>query len=182
MERCPAPMTRLKRCFRRSRPMRVFSDLAVKFSEAAEYPFQRLKVKVKREIVTFGVPEAEPAVTTVNSSSRKIGNALISDPDVVVIDTRNDYEVDVGTFEGARNPQTRAFNEFPDYVRRTLSDDRTRKIAMFCTGGIRCEKASAFLLHEGYTNVFPTARRHPALSRTHRTRGESLARRVLRLR
>ncbi len=131
-----------------------FSDLAVKFSEAAEYPFHRLKVKVKREIVTFGVPEAEPAVATGQLVEPEDWNALISDPDVVVIDTRNDYEVDVGTFEGARNPQTRAFNEFPDYARRTLSDDRTRKIAMFCTGGIRCEKASAFLLREGYTNVF----------------------------
>ena len=131
-----------------------FTDLVVKFSKAAAHPFQRLKVKVKREIVTFGIPEAEPACATGELVEPEDWNALISDPDVVVIDTRNDYEFAVGTFEGACNPQTRAFNEFPDYVRRTLSDDRSRKIAMFCTGGIRCEKASAFLIREGFPNVY----------------------------
>jgi UPF0176 protein len=131
-----------------------FAELAVKFSQAAEPPFQRLKVKVKREIVTFGVPEAEPAVETGELVEPEDWNALISDPDVVVIDTRNDYEVQVGTFEGARNPHTQAFNEFPDYVRHTLSQDRSRRIAMFCTGGIRCEKASAFLLQEGFAQVY----------------------------
>lgn len=131
-----------------------FSDIVVKYSEAAEYPFQRLKVKIKREIVTFGVPEAEPARTMGELVEPEDWNALISDPDVILIDTRNDYEFEVGTFEGARNPETRAFNEFPDYVRRTLSDDRSRKIAMFCTGGIRCEKASAYMLQEGFANVY----------------------------
>jgi UPF0176 protein len=131
-----------------------FSDLVVKFSEAGNHPFQRLKVKIKREIVTFGVPEAEPAVTTGELVEPEDWNALISDPDVIVIDTRNSYEVEVGTFDGARNPQTRAFNEFPDYVRRSLATDRSQKIAMFCTGGIRCEKASAFLLREGFSNVY----------------------------
>ncbi len=129
------------------------ADLAAKFSEARAHPFQRLKVKIKREIVTFGVPEAKPAVATGELVEPEDWNALISDPDVIIIDTRNDYEVAVGTFEGARNPQTRAFNEFPDYVSRTLAGDRSRKIAMFCTGGIRCEKASAFLLREGFANV-----------------------------
>jgi UPF0176 protein len=131
-----------------------FSQLEVKYSEAAEHPFQRLKVKIKREIVTFGVPEAQPSVVTGELVEPEDWNALISDPDVLVIDTRNDYEVQIGTFERARNPETRAFNEFPDYVRRTLSNDRQRKIAMFCTGGIRCEKASAFLLREGFSNVY----------------------------
>jgi UPF0176 protein len=131
-----------------------FSDLEVKFSEAAEHPFQRLKVKIKREIVTFGVPDARPSVATGELVEPEDWNALISDPDVFVIDTRNDYEVQVGTFEGAHNPETRAFNEFPDFVRDTLSKDRQRKIAMFCTGGIRCEKASAFLLREGFANVY----------------------------
>ncbi|HEY8127396.1 MAG TPA: rhodanese-related sulfurtransferase [Hyphomicrobium sp.] len=131
-----------------------FSGLEVKYSEAAEHPFQRLKVKIKREIVTFGVPDAKPSVATGTSIEPGDWNALISDPDVLVIDTRNDYEVQVGTFEGAHNPETRAFNEFPDYVRRMLGDDRQRKIAMFCTGGIRCEKASAFLLREGFSNVY----------------------------
>lgn len=131
-----------------------FSDLVVKFSETAEHPFQRLKVKIKREIVTFGVPGTEPAALTGELVEPEDWNALISDPDVIVIDTRNDYEFDVGTFKGARNPQTRSFTEFPDYVRRTLSDNRSQKIAMFCTGGIRCEKASSYMLQEGFTNVY----------------------------
>ncbi len=131
-----------------------FSDLEVKYSEAAEHPFQRLKVKIKKEIVTFGVPDAKPSVATGTFVEPGDWNALISDPDVLVIDTRNDYEVQIGTFEGAQNPETRAFNEFPDYIRHTLADDRRRKIAMFCTGGIRCEKASAFLLREGFSNVY----------------------------
>lgn len=131
-----------------------FADLVIKYSEADEHPFQRLKVKVKREIVTFGVPEAEPAIATGELVEPEDWNALIADPDVIVIDTRNDYEVEVGTFERALNPQTRAFNEFPDYARRALTEDRSQKIAMFCTGGIRCEKASAYLLREGFTNVY----------------------------
>jgi UPF0176 protein len=131
-----------------------FSNLEVKYSEAAEHPFQRLKVKIKKEIVTFGVPDAKPSITTGTFVEPSEWNALISDPDVLVIDTRNDYEVQIGTFEGAQNPETRAFNEFPDYVRHTLADNRQRKIAMFCTGGIRCEKASAFLLREGFSNVY----------------------------
>ncbi len=131
-----------------------FSGLEVKYSEAAEHPFQRLKVKIKKEIVTFGVPEAKPSVATGTFVEPDAWNALIADPDVIVIDTRNDYEFQVGTFAGARNPETRAFNEFPDYVKRTLAGDPKRKIAMFCTGGIRCEKASAFMLREGFPNVY----------------------------
>ncbi|WP_045837130.1 rhodanese-related sulfurtransferase [Hyphomicrobium sp. 99] len=131
-----------------------FSDLEVKYSEAGDHPFQRLKVKIKREIVTFGVPDAQPAVATGTFVEPDAWNALISEPDVLVIDTRNDYEFQVGTFEGAHNPETRAFNEFPDYVKRTLASDPKRRIAMFCTGGIRCEKASAFLLREGFPNVY----------------------------
>lgn len=131
-----------------------FADLGAKFSQAAAHPFQRLKVKIKREIVTLGVPDADPTIAMGTLVEPEEWNTLISDPDVIVIDTRNDYEFDVGTFEGACNPRTRAFNEFPEYVHRTLSDDRSRKIAMFCTGGIRCEKASAFMLREGFPNVY----------------------------
>lgn len=131
-----------------------FSDLIVKYSQASAHPFQRLKVKIKKEIVTFGVPDARPSVATGTFVEPDAWNALIADPDVLVIDTRNDYEFQVGTFEGAHNPETRAFNEFPDYVKRALSDDPKRKIAMFCTGGIRCEKASAFMLREGFPNVY----------------------------
>jgi UPF0176 protein len=131
-----------------------FTDIAVKFSETEAHPFQRLKIKVKREIVTFGVPEAQPQVRTGELVEPEDWNALICDPDVVVIDMRNDYEVAVGSFEGARNPKTRAFNEFPEYARHALADDRSKKIAMFCTGGIRCEKASAYLLRDGFKNVY----------------------------
>lgn len=131
-----------------------FLDLEVKYSEAAEYPFQRLKVKIKKEIVTFGVPDAQPAVATGTFVEPDAWNALIADPDVLVIDTRNDYEFQVGTFEGAENPNTRSFNEFPEYVKQTLAGNPKRPIAMFCTGGIRCEKASAFLLQEGFPNVY----------------------------
>jgi UPF0176 protein len=133
---------------------RRFSNLQIKYSETAAHPFQRLKVKIKREIVTFGRQAAQPAVATGVRVEPEDWNALIADPDVLVIDTRNDYEVEVGTFEGARNPKTRSFGEFPDFVRRELPGDRQRKIAMFCTGGIRCEKASAYLLGEGFTNVY----------------------------
>ena len=131
-----------------------FGDLAVKFSYSSAPPFHRLKVKIKREIVTFGVPEAKPSIATGTYVEPEDWNALISDPGVLIIDTRNAYEFEVGTFEGAQNPGTRAFREFPDYVAAALADDRERKIAMFCTGGIRCEKASAFLLREGFTRVY----------------------------
>ena len=131
-----------------------FSDLAVKFSPAGRHPFQRLKVKVKPEIVTFGIGETRPSAAAAHAVELEDWNALISDPDVVVVDTRNDYEVEVGTFKGARDPHTRAFREFPDFVARELAGNRQKKIAMFCTGGIRCEKASAYLLSKGFENVY----------------------------
>jgi UPF0176 protein len=131
-----------------------FSDLAVKFSKANGHPFQRLKVKVKREIVTFGVSRPQPSVLTAPAVEPEDWNALILQPGVLVIDTRNDYEFEVGTFTGARNPRTRSFSEFPDFVVRELAGDRQRTIAMFCKGGIRCEKASAHLLSEGFTSVY----------------------------
>jgi len=131
-----------------------FAGLTVKLSQSEGYPFGRLKVKAKPEIVTFGIPSANPSVATGALVEPEDWNALISDPDVLVIDTRNDYEVEVGTFARAQNPKTRAFNEFPDYVARELSADKQRRIAMFCTGGIRCEKASAYLINEGFENVY----------------------------
>src|SRR5690606_5137230 len=106
----------------------------------------------KPEIVTFGAGDLPPSRAPAVEPEE--WNALISDPDVLVIDTRNDYEVDVGTFAGAHNPKTRAFREFPEFVARELKGDRKRKIAMFCTGGIRCEKASAYLLSEGFADVY----------------------------
>jgi len=130
-----------------------FSGLLPKFSHASAHPFQRLKVKIKPEIVTFGVPDVHPSEVTGNLVDPKDWNALISDPGVLVIDTRNDYEVEIGTFAGAQNPETRTFGEFRDYVASELSGDRTRTIAMFCTGGIRCEKASAYLISQGFKDV-----------------------------
>lgn len=131
-----------------------FSDLTVKLSEASERPFGALKVKLKREIVTFGRAEADPAVRTGTPVSPKAWNALLDEPDTVVIDTRNAYEVAVGTFRGAIDPRTTAFGQFPDFVRAHLDPSRHRKIAMFCTGGIRCEKASAYLLSQGFAEVW----------------------------
>jgi UPF0176 protein len=131
-----------------------FANLTVKYSNAALHPFQRFKVKIKREIVTFGVPDLRPSATTGQLVEPKDWNALISDPDVLVIDTRNDYEVSIGTFEGAQNPHTRSFSEFRDYVAAELQGTPEKKIAMFCTGGIRCEKASSYLLARGFKDVY----------------------------
>jgi UPF0176 protein len=131
-----------------------FSDLVVKLSVADGHPFQRLKVKIKPEIVTLGLSNVRAFAETGKRVAPEDWNALISDPDVLLIDTRNDYEFEIGTFEGARNPRTRAFRDFPEFVAHELDGDRSKKIAMFCTGGIRCEKASAWLLSEGFANVY----------------------------
>ncbi|MBD2019666.1 hypothetical protein H6F43_05625, partial [Leptolyngbya sp. FACHB-36] len=122
------------------------ADLEHKESLAETMPFDRLKVRRKKEIVTLGLPEISPAKQVGTYVSPEDWNALISDPDVTLIDTRNDYEVSIGTFAGAQNPQTRSFREFPDYVSTHLDPRQHPKVALFCTGGIRCEKASALLL------------------------------------
>lgn len=126
----------------------------VKWSEASKAPFRRLKVKIKPEIVTFGVTDANPTERPGCRVSAQDWNALISDPSVVVIDTRNAYEVGVGTFSNSVNPNTRAFSEFAKFVNENLSPEKTSKVAMFCTGGIRCEKASAFMLGRGFKDVY----------------------------
>lgn len=131
-----------------------FSDLTTKRSTATEAPFKRLKVKIKREIVTLGADGADPTKSAGTYVKPLDWNALIADPDVTIIDTRNAYEVTVGTFPGALDPGTRSFNQFPDYVASHLDPKTHRKIAMFCTGGIRCEKASAYLLSQGFEEVF----------------------------
>lgn len=131
-----------------------FADLTVKFSQHEEQPFARLKVKIKAEIVTLGLPEISPTKAVGVYVKPEDWNGLISEDDVLLIDTRNAYEVEVGTFENALNPQTRSFRQFPDWVEEKLSANKTRKIAMFCTGGIRCEKASALLLEQGFENVY----------------------------
>lgn len=129
-------------------------DLEHKESYAEHPPFDRMKVRLKSEIVTLGLPEINPnhqVGTYVNSQD---WNALISAPEVTVIDTRNDYEVSIGTFKGAHNPKTASFRQFPDYVRHQLDPTKHKKIALFCTGGIRCEKASSFMVNQGFQEVY----------------------------
>lgn len=132
------------------------ADLEVKFSQAATMPFHRMKVRIKREIVTMGQPDIDPVLSVGTYVAAHDWNALIADPDTLVIDTRNDYEVAVGTFAGAVDPQTRAFSEFPAWFRanRDALLAGKRKVAMFCTGGIRCEKSTAFLRAEGVSEVY----------------------------
>jgi UPF0176 protein len=131
-----------------------FSDLDYKLSSAARAPFRRLRVRLKKEIVTFGQPQADPNRQVGTYVDATDWNALIADPDVVLIDTRNSYEVGFGTFEGAIDPGTRHFSEFAGYVRENLDPAKHRKVAMFCTGGIRCEKASSFMKAEGFEEVY----------------------------
>lgn len=130
-----------------------FADLESKQSSAEAAPFRRLKVKIKPEIVTFGFPEADPSAGVGTYIAPEDWNAVISDPDVIVVDTRNDYEIAIGTFENARDPQTRVFSDFPAYADGDLAANKSRRIAMFCTGGIRCEKATAYLIQKGFTDV-----------------------------
>jgi UPF0176 protein len=130
------------------------AQLEHKESYANEMPFIRMKVKLKKEIVTLGVPGINPNKKVGTYVAPEDWNALISDPDVVLIDTRNDYECDIGTFRGAIDPQTHAFREFPDYVSKHFNPAKHKKIAMFCTGGIRCEKASALMVEQGFEQVY----------------------------
>ncbi|MDR2214179.1 MAG: rhodanese-related sulfurtransferase [Pseudomonadales bacterium] len=127
-------------------------DCKESFDEAP--PFYRSKVKLKKEIVTMGVEGIDPLRKVGTHVEPQAWNALISDPEVLLIDTRNDYEVQIGTFRGAVNPHTSSFREFPDYVRQHLDPARHKKVAMFCTGGIRCEKSTAFLKENGFDEVY----------------------------
>jgi UPF0176 protein len=129
-------------------------DIEHKESIDDHMPFYRMKVKVKKEIVTMGVDGIDPNTRVGSYVKPAQWNALVNDPEVVVIDTRNDYEVGIGTFKGAVDPGTTTFREFPAYVRENLDPAKNKKVAMFCTGGIRCEKASAFMLNEGFEEVY----------------------------
>ena len=131
-----------------------FLDLEFKFSYSKKIPFKRLKVKLKKEIVTMGLTEIDPTHSAGTYVKPKDWNELINDPDVVLIDTRNNYEYEIGSFKGAINPNTETFREFPSFTKNTLEQYREKKIAMFCTGGIRCEKSTAYLKSEGFKNVF----------------------------
>ncbi|MDH6105011.1 rhodanese-related sulfurtransferase [Anabaenopsis tanganyikae CS-531] len=138
--------------FLRSDPR--LADLEHKESYTETQPFERLKVRLKAEIVTMGLPEVDPNQQVGTYVSPQEWNDLICDPEVIVIDTRNDYEVNIGTFKTAQNPQTKSFREFPEYVSNNLDPNQHKKVALFCTGGIRCEKASAFMLSQGFTEVY----------------------------
>ncbi|BAZ45648.1 rhodanese domain protein [Chondrocystis sp. NIES-4102] len=129
-------------------------DLEVKESRSQKLPFVRLKVKIKEEIVTLGMPEVNPTQQVGTYVDPEHWNQVISDPEVVLIDTRNDYEVEIGSFQGAKNPKTESFREFPEYVAHNLDPNQHPKVAMFCTGGIRCEKASSYLLSQGFKEVY----------------------------
>lgn len=131
-----------------------FANLEHKESHSDEHPFYRLKVKQKKEIVTLGVPSVNPNNTVGTYVKPEDWNALISDPDVIVLDTRNDYEVHIGTFKGAVNPETTTFREFPEYIAKNLDTYKHKKVAMFCTGGIRCEKASSYMVELGFDEVY----------------------------
>lgn len=117
-------------------------------------PFYRTKVKLKKEIVTLGVEGIDPLKTVGTYVKPQEWNALISDPDVTVIDTRNDYEIEIGTFKHAIDPKTQTFREFPEYVKEHLDPSKNKKVAMFCTGGIRCEKSTAYLKEQGFDEVY----------------------------
>ena len=130
------------------------ADIDVKYSWADEQPFNRLRVRLKDEIVTLRAPEASPTKQVGTYVQPEDWNAVISDPDTILIDTRNDYEVAIGTFKGAIDPKTETFTDFKTYTAQNLDPEKHKKVAMFCTGGIRCEKASSYLLAHGFEQVF----------------------------
>jgi UPF0176 protein len=117
-------------------------------------PFKRSRVRLKKEIVTMGVDGIDPLDSVGTYVDPKDWNELINDPDVTVIDTRNDYEVAIGAFKGAENPETHSFRQFPQYVAENLDPSKHKKVAMYCTGGIRCEKSTALLKKRGFENVY----------------------------
>ncbi|WP_371412585.1 rhodanese-related sulfurtransferase [Neorhizobium sp. T25_13] len=131
-----------------------FVGLEHKESRASKMPFLRMKVRPKKEIVTMGVEDIDPKRIVGTYVEPKDWNALISDPETIVIDTRNDYETAIGIFKGAVDPQTKTFREFPDWVKNNTGLHNKPKIAMYCTGGIRCEKATAFMKEQGFDEVF----------------------------
>ena len=130
------------------------APISYKISLHIEQPFYRTKVKLKKEIVTMGVEGIDPRKTVGTYVKPKDWNDLIADPEVTVIDTRNDYEIEIGTFKHAINPNTESFREFPAYVAKELDPSKHKKVAMFCTGGIRCEKSTAYLKEQGFDEVY----------------------------
>ncbi|WP_199611882.1 oxygen-dependent tRNA uridine(34) hydroxylase TrhO [Flocculibacter collagenilyticus] len=131
-----------------------FANISHKESLADTQTFYRTKVKLKKEIVTMGVEGIDPNLVVGTYVKPDEWNDLISDPDVITVDTRNDYEIGIGTFEGAINPDTESFREFPAWVKENLDPNKNKKVAMFCTGGIRCEKSTAYLKEQGFEEVY----------------------------
>ena len=131
-----------------------FRGAEIKYSAAESQPFHRMKVRLKSEIVTLKAPEANPGKRVGTYVSAEDWNGLIAREDITVIDTRNNYEVALGSFANAKDPRTASFTQFKDYVASELDPARNKKVAMFCTGGIRCEKASAYMLAQGFEEVF----------------------------
>ncbi|MCG7392696.1 rhodanese-related sulfurtransferase [Microvirga sp. ACRRW] len=129
-------------------------NLELKFSTAAEMPFGKMKVRLKKEIVTLGDPQTDPTRQVGTYVSATEWNTLIESPDVILLDTRNDFEVEMGTFEGAVDPRIKKFSEFKEFVEKELDPSKHRRVAMFCTGGIRCEKASSYMLGQGFEEVY----------------------------
>lgn len=129
-------------------------NLELKFSTAAQMPFNRMKVRLKKEIVMLGDKETDPTERVGIYVDAQDWNALIEQPGITLVDTRNQFEVEMGTFEGAIDPKLVSFSQFKDYVDRELDSVRDTKVAMFCTGGIRCEKASSYLLSRGFKDVY----------------------------
>jgi UPF0176 protein len=129
-------------------------NLEMKRSTAAAMPFKRLKVRLRREIVTLGDPATDPTRRVGTYVDASDWNALLATPDLVLIDTRNEFEVAMGSFAGALDPKTERFSQFRDFVTGTLDPETHKKVAMFCTGGIRCEKASAYMLAQGFETVY----------------------------
>ena len=131
-----------------------FKSLGHKESWSDKQPFYRIKVKLKKEIVTLGVPGVSPTKMVGKYVKPLDWNSIISDPEVILIDTRNDYEYSIGSFKNAINPKTTTFREFPEYVKTHFDPKKHKKVAMFCTGGIRCEKASSYMMSEGFDEVY----------------------------
>ena len=133
-----------------------FSEIEIKYSSTNKQPFHKMRVKLKKEIVTIGLPEINPNKTVGTYVKPEQWNDIISDPDVILIDTRNKFEIKIGSFKNALDPRTTSFRDFPEWVKKFKQDktNTNKKIAMYCTGGIRCEKASSLMKEEGFNEVY----------------------------
>ena len=133
-----------------------FSEIEVKYSSANKQPFHKMRVRLKKEIVTIGLPEINPNKIVGTYVKPEEWNDIISDPDVILIDTRNKFEIKIGSFKNALDPRTTSFRDFPEWVKKFKQDktNTNKKIAMYCTGGIRCEKASSLMKEEGFNEVY----------------------------